>query len=84
MLFRQQEKNTSEGKRTADVNVTQDKPKTKVIGADSTRITDDIKSKIELQDRSPQLAANTSPRFRDQHPQEEVTILSREPSIRVK
>lgn len=84
VLFWQQEKNRSEAKRTADVNVTQDKPKTKIIGADSTRITDDIKSKIELQDRSPQLADNNSPRFREQHPQEEVTILSREPSLRVK
>ena len=84
VFFRQQQKNTSEAKRTADVNVTQDKPKTKVIGEDSTTATDDIKSKIEPQDRSPQLADHNSSRFREQHPQEEVTILSREPSLRVK
>ncbi|WP_293882299.1 MULTISPECIES: TonB family protein [unclassified Sphingobacterium] len=84
VLFWQQEKNRSETKRTADVNVTQDKPKTTVMGEDSTTATDDIKSNIEPQDRSPQLADNNSPRFREQHPQEEVTILSREPSLRVK
>lgn len=84
VLFWQQEKNRSESKRTADVNVTQDKPKTAVIEEDTTTGTDDIKSNIEPQDRSPQLADNKSPRFREQHPQEEVAILSREPSLRVK
>lgn len=84
LLFQQQKKNTSEGKRTAEVNVTQDKPKTKVIGADSTTATDDIMSKIQPQDRSPQLADNNRPRLHEQHPLEEVTVLSREPSLRVK
>jgi len=84
LLFWQQEKNRSETKRTADVHVTPDKPKTTVMGEDSTTATDDIKSNIEPQDRSPQLADNNSPRFREEHPQEEVAILSREPSLRVK
>lgn len=84
VLFRQQGKNTSEAKRTAEVNVDQDKPKTKVIGEDSTVAADDIMSKIEPPDRLPQLADNNRPQLHEQHAQEEVTVLSREPSLRVK
>jgi TonB family C-terminal domain len=84
VLFRQQDKNSSEAKRTAEVSIAQEKPKTKVIGEDSTTVTDGIMSKIEPQDRLPQLTDNNRPQLHEQHPMEEVTISSQEPSLRVK
>ena len=84
LLYRQQDKNSSEAKRTAEVNTTQEKPKTKVTEADSMTLSDDIASEIGSREHLPQLADNNRPRLQEQHPLEEVTVLSREPSLRVK
>ncbi|WP_286753163.1 MULTISPECIES: TonB family protein [Sphingobacterium] len=84
LLYRQQDKNSSEARRTAEVSITQEKPKTKVTAADSIIPSDDIASKIGSQDHLPQLADNNRTRLHEQHPLEEVTVLSREPSLRVK
>jgi hypothetical protein len=84
LLYRRQDKNSSEARRTAEVSITQEKPKTKVTAADSIIPSDDIASKIGPQDHLPQLADNNRTRLHEQHPLEEVTVLSREPSLRVK
>jgi TonB family protein len=84
LLYRQQDKNSSEAKRTAEVSIMQEKPKTKVTIADSSTPSADIASKIGDRDHSPQIADNNRPRLHEQHPLEEVTVLSREPSLHVK
>jgi len=84
LLFQQQDKTTSEAQRTADANVALERPITKVTPTDSVVASGDIASKIESQDHAPQLADNNRPRLREQHSQEEVTVISREPSLRIK
>ena len=84
LLYRQQDKNSSEAKRIAEVNTKQENPKTKVTEAVSMTLSDDIASEIGSREHLPQLADNNRPRLQEQHPLEEVTVLSREPSLRVK